>query len=170
MRKWIAVLCTMTLASQGSAVMLNQGTKELGVNGGLDFQSVDGTEFSGEIKLGTFIEYGLEVGGTIQLQESDSVSRVGAAAFGEYNFYTETIWVPFLGASLGLANAEIKKAGDETAIVLGVAGGVKVFLAENVALSGQLGIDFATEEIYADDGDAESVDLGITLGLRFFFP
>ena len=47
---------------------------------------------------------------------------------------------------------------------------MKVFLAENVALSGQLGFDFASEDIYLDDEDADSMDYNLTLGLRFFFP
>lgn len=170
MKKWIAVCCITVLASQASAVMLSQGTKELGVNAGLDFQSVDGTVFTGELKLGTFIQYGLEVGGVVQIYESDSASLFGLGAFTEYNFYTETVWVPFLGGSLGLASAEVKGETDETALILGLSGGVKVFLAENVALSGQLGINFASEDIYPDDGDADNVDYALTLGLRFFFP
>jgi hypothetical protein len=170
MKKWIAIFCVTVFASQASAVMLDKGTKELGVNAGLDFQSVDGTTFTGELKLGTFIEYGLEVGGLIKILESDSASLLGVAAFTEYNFYTETVWVPFVGASLGLTNAEIKRSTDDTALVLGLVGGVKVFLAENVALSGQLGFDFASEDIYLDDEDADSVDYNLTLGLRFFFP
>ena len=118
--------------------------------------------------LQTVADY-LEVGGEVFWSDDDFITTSGLGAFAEYNFDLGTEVVPFVGASIDYANAEIDEFdSDENAIVLGVRGGVKCFIAENIAISGQAVIEQATEDIYAEQDGVSDNDFRLELGMRFF--
>jgi hypothetical protein len=47
--------------------------------------------------------------------------------------------------------------------------GAKYFMTDNVALFSQFEVDWASEDLYLDNNDADGSDWLITLGLRFLF-
>lgn len=166
----LAFLLTSVLSLNASAFMLEEGTNELGVSGILDLDSSDGTLFGVNLKLGRFVQYATLMGLEVDLRDSDSISVLGGSLFGELNYPTDSFFVPFVGASVGGAFADVNPSGSEIALIFGVEGGTKLYLAENVAASIQLSVDVATSDIYPEDDGAGSIETQITLGLRYFFP
>lgn len=170
MKKYIVTGLIILGAVNASAFMLQQGTKEVGVDGTFDVDSPDGSLLSADVRMGRFIQYGWLLGGELSLRNSDSVTLIGGTGFSEWNFPMDSALVPFLGARLGLATADVDGVGSETALIVGGEAGGKLFLAENVAVSLQLNLDLATSDIFPEDDGVGNFDARITLGLRYFFP
>ena len=169
MRKLVAFLLMATVAATGFAATLSQYTQEIVVNGNFDPDTAADTHYDLDVAYGYFIADYLEVGGEVFWSDDDFITTSGLGAFAEYNFDLGTEVVPFVGASIDYANAEIDEFdSDENAIVLGVRGGVKCFIAENIAISGQAVIEQATEDIYAEQDGVSDNDFRLELGMRFF--
>lgn len=166
------LLITLLTAGTASAVNLLKGSRELGVGGLIDFDTVDGTLISLDVSYGyfwaDFVESGLRVGGS----NSDSVTIWRLGGFTEYNFFSGSTVVPYLGASIDILGSKVELAEQdlsETAVGVGGDLGVKIFITESIAISTQLGLDAATADVYPTEDGGESVNWDLSLGMRFFF-
>lgn len=173
MRKWIVLTVIAALACASQAASLKQGTQEIVVEGLFDPDTAADQQLDLSLGYGQFIQDNLEVGGEVAFSDNDVATAYGFAGLVEYNFDQGTEIVPFVGASLGWAKAEVD-VGDEDfdndALVLGVSAGLKYFLAENVAVSGDVTYEWASDEIYDSDDGLEDTDLTLNLGMRFYIP
>jgi hypothetical protein len=172
MRKLTCLLAIAALAGASHAATLSKGTRELVVNGMLDPDGAGGTELNIGVGFGYFVQDNIELGAEGLYQDNGILTTTGLAGFGEYNFDLGTPLVPFVGAKLGWFNANFdsRHLKDQSAVVVECNGGAKYYLAENVALSAQLNVKCASEDIFLNDDKAESVDVNVTLGMRFFLP
>ncbi|MBI3985766.1 MAG: hypothetical protein HY343_02510 [Lentisphaerae bacterium] len=165
MKKIVALGMIALMAVTGFAA-LDEGTRELRLDGGMDFESGDGdVETAIDIGYGYFIAKDVELGALVSFIDDGSEYGYGIGGFGELNFDLNTIIVPYIGARMEYFD------GDHFArsfVVLEGAAGVKIFLVENVAVSGELVADWATEDVYVNDNDADDTDVGIRLGIRAF--
>lgn len=185
MRTLLITATVAALAVSACGQMLSAGTSELKVEGGIDFKTPDGTLIDFGILYGMyFLDY-VEGGVALHLTDSDSVKVWRLGVFGQYDFDLGTEFVPYLGAGLSWASYEVeyddvevmadgtpvrsREEEKDNALVLTGTGGVKFYIAENVALSGALVLEAATEKIFPDDDDFERTDARIELGMRFFF-
>jgi opacity protein-like surface antigen len=167
----MSMLTIAAFAGAAQAASLTQGTSELTVDGLLDPDGASGTELSLDVGYGYFVQDNIEVGGEVSFADNDDVMSYGLGGFAEYNLDQGTALVPFVGAGLGWVNTEIDALDvDDDAIVAGIYGGVKYFLAENIALTAQINLDWASEDIFLNDGDVEDTNIDVTLGMRFFLP
>lgn len=172
--KNFAMIAAAAIVAFSSPVHANkaaiaQGTQELRVQGGIDFKSAAGTDLAVDLGYGYFIADYLEIGGLFSFGDNDAVSLLGLGAFAEYNIDTMSSFVPFAGGQLAFSQVDIRGAGDETALSLGLYAGVKFFLTEDLALSTRFLMEQATEDIYLDDRGVDDFDYGIDFGLRYFF-
>ena len=170
MRKLIVLGMVLVLASTGYAASLQEGTQEVVVEGLLDPTTGAGSEFDVSLAYGQFVQDNIEVGAFAEYADNDAVSAFGLGVFGEYNFDMGTELVPFVGASIGYFNADFDEGDSLDGINIEGQAGVKYFLAENVAISGAVVLDWATEDIYQDDEDFEDTDVTIQVAMRFFLP
>lgn len=174
MRRMLAVAVAVGLGWSGSvaAQMLSAGTSELKVDGLVDFQSADGSLLDIGVLYGVYLYDYVEAGVQVRLTDSDSFQMWRLGAFGQYDFDLGVELVPYVGAGLALGRYEVDVAGrsdSDTALILSGTGGAKFYLAENVAISGALVLELATEKVYPDDGDTSRTDARLELGMRFFF-
>lgn len=171
MKKVLGMLAiTVCCAGLATAQTLTAGTQELVVGGLLDPDTAADTQFDLSVKYGYFVADYLEVGGAGAISDNDAVSTYGIGGFVEYNFDLGTEVVPYVGAGLGWLNADYDIVGeDEDAIEFSGYGGVKYFIAQNIAISGELEFDWASEEIYLEDDDIADTNIQLNLGMRFFF-
>lgn len=173
MKKICTLVAAATLAFTSLAYANNaaiaKGTQELRLQGAIDFTSAFGTDLSIDLGYGYFISDYIEVGGLFSFGDNDLVSLFGAGVFSEYNFDTMTSLVPFAGGQIAFKQTDITGNGDESGLSLGLYGGVKYFIIDDLAISARFFIEQATADIYLDDGKPDDFDYGIDFGLRYFY-
>jgi hypothetical protein len=126
-----------------------------------------------DLSYGVFVVDSIEAGGGVGYVDVGVATSWSFFGFGEYNFNIDDKMVPFAGARLGWAWSEVDTGldkEDQSAIVIGGYCGAKYFLSPSVAVSGQINLDLATDEIYVNDDDLDSFNMTITVGMRFFLP
>lgn len=174
-RRALATLLTATAVfltgSAAYAGRIDAGTVEAGADLMLDFEGANGTTISGDLLGGYFILDGVLVGGRVGLYNDDALSLFSAFLIGEQHFETDTPWIPYIGASLGVlhAKAEIGETSDSTtALAIGATGGLKFYITETAAFDINLNLVLASDDVFVADAEAESIDMTLKAGLRFF--
>ena len=157
----VAMDGTMTTTSSKSQTgnglpMLDTGVQELGLSGKLNWD--EDTAYSFDISYGRFCSSNwlLGVEGGITGIDSDVDFRAGV--FAEYNFLTDTPWVPFIRGTAGYVHPNV---GDDGGL-LDLDAGVKYFFRSNLAISASVGGGCTT------NGDSE-FEKQVNLGLKFYF-
>lgn len=173
MKKLAYILAIGLMATVNAhAVNLLQGNRELGVNGMVDFDTVDDTLISADVAYGYFWADFVESGVRAGISDSSSVSTWRLEIFTEYHFFAENLLVPYVGLSVDLLGSNLEYgevSSDETAIAVGVDLGVKYFVTDAVAISTQLGLDAASGDVYPAEDGPEDTNWDISLGIRYFF-
>ncbi len=170
MRK-ITLLMTAIVLTAGTSygVMLNEGTQELGLEGAVQFQSPAGTDYTADVRLGHFVADLIQVGAVAGVSDNDLATRWNVGAFGEYNVDLGMDLVPFMGVSGAYNYVDPDVGSSDDAFVLGGYAGGKHFLAHNVAVSLKYLFEWATDDVFLDNGDVEDTNHSIRLGMRYFF-
>ena len=171
MKKYLAVAIVAVLATFVYAQpSIDEGTRELSLEGGWDSEGPTGTEFDFDVGYGIFIRDALEVGGLLGYSStSDGDAKVWRlGAFVEHHFDMATMTVPYVGARFVYADYD-NAVTDEGALQYGPRVGVKHFIADNVAIDIALQYMLATEDVFVNDGEAEDTDLSIVFGIRAMF-
>lgn len=173
---WIGMVALVLLATAAHGQMLAEGTQELGVDGLVDFSTANGTLIRADLSYGYFIYDYTELIGSLGFQDSDDYTLWSLGFGSQYNFDLASVLVPYCGAGLKLASYETSSMSrgstvedDGIAFVFGLEGGIKYFITDNMALSGALVFEIATEDLYSEDDGFENTDARLDLGLRYFF-
>jgi opacity protein-like surface antigen len=175
MRLAIVALLALTLAAaaQEPVLMIDQGTKEVGINGGLNFDTENGTLVDLTGTFGYFVRDLIEVGAIGRVTDDDSVTFWGAGVFVEGDYDLGTDWFPYAAISAEFNSTDFEtadgKAESSEAFALGFWGGLKYFFITNAALDIRLTYRRATDNIYAKDDKLEKDDWQAGVGLRVFF-
>lgn len=167
----LALLAAALTGGTVHAVTLATGTMETRLEGNLDPTTPAGTLIEAAFSYGYFFADNLQAGGRVGLRDDDNLTSYNAALFTEYNFEVDSEdWLPFVEGSLGLSHNDIRGfKPNDTAVVLEVQGGIKYFIAPNVAISSALVLDWASEEIYADEDKLEDMDARLQFALRYYY-
>lgn len=136
--------------------MLDTGVQELGLSGKLNWE--EDTVYSFDISYGRFFTPNWLLGGEAGISGVDSDKDYRAGLFAEYNFLTNTKWVPFIRATAGYVHPN---TGDDGGL-FDLDAGVKYFIRSNLAISGSVGGGWTT------NGDS-NFEKQINLGLKFYF-
>jgi hypothetical protein len=175
--KKIAVLAmlglTLAAAAQEPVLMIDKGSKEVGISGLLNFDTENGTlvDFTGT--YGYFVMDLIEVGAIGLVVDNDVTTLWGGGVFVEGDYDLGTEWFPYAAISAEFNSTDFELAdgssGSSEAFAIGVWGGIKYFFITNAALDIRLAYRMATDEIYAKDDELDSDDWTATIGLRVFF-
>lgn len=176
--KWVVLawMCCAAVPSAMGSALVTKGSRELGMSGMLDFATATGTEFELDIKYAYFFWDRTSLGLRTQMYNNDAVNTFGLGATAEYNFTLParyrpligTDLVPYVGVALDYRQAKLFDE-KQSAAVLGGEAGLKFFLTDSTAVTVSLVGELASEDIYADDLDATNKNLGIQMGMRFYF-
>lgn len=171
-RKWFAIFMAVgLLAGTASAQvvvnpMLQQGTQTFGINGSFDD---DGDDFGATIglSLGKFIMDYTELGvrSHFSFRGSDTLT-IGLSVYGEQYFDIGSLFVPFVGASLGFGYWDHSN-DDTTFAELQAYGGTRYFFVDHAAVGVDLVLKAATEDLYNKGQD--SFDWQLRLHTKWFF-
>src|SRR5690606_1642548 len=145
-------------AQESGPPMLDQGTKELGLSGTIEWPEFEEVDFDIDATYGYFFRDGWEVGGRVLGADIGGVERFDISVFTEYNFNRQSNTVPFIGASVGVAEVSFPESGaefdttidfdDDEATVFSITGGVKWFLRPYMAISTAISFNVSTDDIY----------------------
>ncbi|OGV41272.1 MAG: hypothetical protein A2X46_01770 [Lentisphaerae bacterium GWF2_57_35] len=180
MKKLLLVAALLSLSVNGFAALLTQGTSEISVSGVWDFRSINKRLIDAEIFYGYFIMDQIEVGPRASFTDDDLHRAWSIGVAGEFNFDLSELEivpeiVPFVGASLSVAGASLEiptteeEKQDDNGLNLGLEGGVKFFITDNLAISTSLSVDACTGKIYADEGELKNTDSRLNIGMRYYF-
>ena len=175
----LGATATSTLHAQDAdRPMLDQGTKELALSGTVEFPDFDVVDFNIDASYGYFLRDGWELGGRVLGSDFGGVERFDISAFTEYNFNLTSNVVPFIGASLGVADfsyddgtltGETDLDNDGTATVAEIQAGIKWFVRPYMAVSTAIGFNVSSDDVFAA-GDELADNLNrFRIGLRYYF-
>lgn len=148
-------------ALAGSEQYLLEGTQELNVAGNLNF---DTDNYNLSTSYGYFVADNWEVGGDVTLGLSDETDTLDVSLFTEYNFTNSTDFVPYVGISAGMLNAEGGDVNfaqqDDNAFVFSTQLGVKYFVTKNVAISAEFEQSWSDLEVQGLSDSFSEVHIG----------
>ena len=170
MKKILVFAAAAALAAGiASGANINKDTKELRLSGTVDFDTAAGTYVAIDPGFGYFVADGIELGGEVSYADDDVASLYGFQVFAEYNVDLGAELVPFVGGSLGWRRFDAKDLDNKDAATIGATGGAKYFVSDDLAISGQAEVLWATDDIFADKGKTKDTDWRLTIGLRYYF-
>ena len=172
----LVVLAAVFSASRAAAQpSLRRGVRELSIHVSPDFEGAIGDMLDARAGFGLFVRDGIAlraIGAYALLEDvagEDSdyrMVRFGVAA--EYHFRRGARLVPYSGLGVGWQSSHFGKL-EESAFIYGPRGGVKYFLADNVALDFELTYHLAGADVFVNDFVPEDTDLASAIGLRVLF-
>ena len=136
--------------------MLATGVQELGLSGRLNWE--DDTAYKFDMSYGRFFSPNWLLGVEAGISGINSDKDYRAGLFAEYNFLTETRWVPFVRATASYEHPNTGESGG----LFDLDGGIKYFFRSNLAVSASIGGGWNT----SGDSDFEKQ---VNLGLKFYF-
>lgn len=169
---------TAIYAQDATQPMLSKGAKELALSGTLEFPDFEKIDFDIDASYGYFFRDGWELGIRALGSDLGGVERFDVSAFTEFNFNRKSSIVPFVGASVGVANfsyddgsfdASTNLDADGTATVFEIQAGVKWFIRPYMAISTAIGFNVSSDDIYAADNNLEDSLTRLRIGLRYYF-
>lgn len=164
----LAAIATMTVPP-ASAAMLGQGTQELRISQTYVQRTPAGDDLSARLGYGYFVLDYLVVGAEGSFLDNDGVTTYTVGLFTEYNFDTDTPWVPYVGGAMSAVILDADGNGSASAIELRMDGGIKYYLKDDVALYGELNAAVATDDVFVDGDTLENNNFGIEIGFRIYF-
>ena len=162
-------LGTVLSAHAQDVPLFAQGVQEVQTEGRIDFDSGRGTLIDLTLGYGIFIQDYIEIGGRVSVARDDEATAFGIAGFAEYNIDNGTWMIPFVGGSVGYETFDDNFYGDDAGLILGIYGGAKYFLREDVAITGTLNVEFGSGEVFLSDDGLDSTNVEFRLGLRAYF-
>lgn len=170
-KQLLALILAGLTAGSVHAVTLATETMETRLEGNIDPTTAAGTLIDVAFSYGYFFMDNLQAGGRVALRDDNNLTSYNVGGFAEYNFETGSEdWLPFVEGSLGLSHNDIRGfKSNDTALVLGLQGGVKYFIAPNVAVSSALALDWASEDIYPDKKKLDDLDARIQFAIRYYY-
>ena len=175
MKKFLVMSVVGALIATGSqAANLDAGTSSLGVAGYVDGTSADGTIVELGATYGYYVMDFLQVGVHGFIRDAESVSNWRVGGYAEYDIplfpMDESLVLPYVGGKASYISADFAdiEMTDE-AFELGLYGGLKYFITDDLAFFTQLELDFASKDVYVDEDELTGNDWLISLGLKYLF-
>lgn len=144
-----------------------QGTREVSLQGNLQFQPYDSYSVSGSYEY--YLNTNLEVGGSLgydytKPSGSSSTDTFNIGPRVDYNFTSTSATVPYVGAFFGYSHQKYAGNTNNTSSY-GLQGGVKHFLNPNLAAKAELDWRHFDKTI---PGSSKKDSVGIAFGLAIF--
>lgn len=143
--------------------MLSKGTQEFGLAGNINWG--DDIAYNADLSYGWFFADNWEFGTEFNISGIESDVNFGLGLFMEYNFDTQSKWVPFVGVAAKWAHLG-SDALDADSIAMGGELGVKYYLRSNLALTFSLALDWAFDDVFPGE---DSLNKQLNIGTRFSF-
>lgn len=185
MKKIACLLAVALIAATGFSASLSEGTKELGVAGEINRDTVAAAASLGYFVIDNLV-VGLGAGGAYyDFGDRLEMTSYSGGVYAQYHFDLGSAFVPFIGAQANIAYAKVSQkysstdpsgakvttevSSDETAFMGEGQVGVKMFVAENVAIAAYGFYDMSNKEIYSNKDEMEKKDFGLRVGMNTYF-
>jgi opacity protein-like surface antigen len=172
-----ASMLAVLIATPAWSQNLLHGTKEIGLSGGIDFDTAEDSEFNLGLTYGYYIMDQVEVGGYVSIRDNDAIQQLEASAFAQYDFDLRTPWVPYIQARAGWARGEtnyVDSMGmltDETndAVIGTLRPGIRYHLNDFVALDLNADFQYASEKIFDEQDEINDTQVLLNWGIRAYW-
>jgi hypothetical protein len=161
-------LSASPVSSADWSPMLQRGTQELSIGGQLHIEDFDEIEYDLRLKYGWFIRDRWEVGLAADLIDYGDTKMINLGAFTEYNFNTNSRWVPYIGAAAKWADASTDNL-DQNSVLFSGELGVKYFIRPHMAVFAAINFEWSPDEIFDIGDDIADNAENILIGMRFYF-
>ena len=169
----VFTLAAVLTGSMAWGAAMDEGTKELGVSGVVDFDTAADTYVALAVSYGEFLMDGVLVGGGAGFADDDISTRWTLGGFAEYNVLNDSQVIPYVRGFLSYSGTEVDiglpEKLDDDALVLGIAPGAKYMLRENLAIDLAFVFEWASQDIYLENDGIADTNARVDIGLRFFF-
>lgn len=164
---------TFTAANAGT---FDAGTHSVRVEALIDEDYVDGSSVGWEIGYGVFCDENYELALLLMLEDDVSIEQQSLSLSIEQNIPFGCPLVPFLSASAGYhwldtdeSAQDPDRFSDQSSFFARAGVGLKLFLADYMALTGSAEYSVASKDVFVDDSDAEDSNIEFGVGVRFYF-
>ncbi len=165
MRKYFVVAIVAALATFVYAQpSIQQGTRELSIEGGYDFEGPLGRTVVLDVGYGVFTSDAIELGGVLGYASDDDATTWKLGGFAEYHFDLAIMSVPYVGLRVEFVDYDV-----DTAFQYGPRAGIKHFLTDSVAIDIAVQYTIADTDRFNNDGIWEDTDLSLVFGMRAMF-
>lgn len=171
----LVALATLVIVTPRSvfAERTDQGTVEIGGNFLYDTDTAAGGSLDLGLLSGYYVMDNLLVGGEFDVHNDDYGTVFGLSLMMERSFElgdadSVSPFIPYIGGSLGYADADYKKFDGSSGLVFGIRGGAKLMLTGSIAIDFSVHADFATGDVFYDDDGPSKTDITFRIGLRTF--
>ena len=166
-------LAAFATSSSALAERTDQGTVEIGGNFFYDTDTAAGGSLSLDLLSGYYALDNLLVGGEFGVHDNDYGTVFGLSFTLERSFElgdadSVSPFIPYIGGSIGYADADYKKEDGSAGLVFGIRGGAKLMLTGSIAVDFSVHADFATGDVFYDDDGPSKNDITFRIGLRTF--
>ncbi len=185
MKNLVGMMVVVLLATSisVSAQDLSRGRNELALGGVVRLDEPDPIDYQifVDLKYGRFIREGFQLGVNATVYAHAQSWTVSLGPLAEYNFILGNRWprlarwVPFVGASVALATAEIDqdwgfdverdrgltKSESSRGVVVTGESGLKYFLSDSVALATSFNFSWSSDDVFSGENDVKNLLLGI---------
>jgi hypothetical protein len=179
MKKWMIVAAAVGMVAMVAGVskagVLKEGTQEIILSGNYDPDAFDDYNYTLRLGYGRFIMDNLEIGVRGLATGTKHVTIDGIQGLIEYNIPMSDKWGFFVQGTVGglYGKVEDPNSGndvDNETVAASVAGGVKYFLTETVAISGDVEYTKCADDVYVEDDELVDDNVEFNLALRFYIP
>jgi len=188
MKKMVIIAIVGLIATHVCAQDLSKGVNELGLSGNIKLDEPEPIDYQIDldVKYGRFVRDRLQIGAHVGMAANDLSWTLTVGPFAEYNFNLGNRWprlqkfVPFVGASIALATAELEsptswddadlevrrgesitKTESSSGIALIGETGLKYFVSDAVALTAGFSFSWSSDDVFGGESDAKNIKLGV---------
>ena len=153
-------------------ILVQKGVREARINGSFDVDSLLGADLDLDLGYGWFFRDYWQMGGSLYIENNDFVSAYGVKGFIEYSHETRTYWIPYAGLSAGFGIFDLDRGNssiENSGAIVGPYIGVKYYFRHDLAWSLELDVDWASDDMFAEDDSVNSLDTKLKMGIRVMF-
>lgn len=160
----IAIFCVMSAFALSGSAQPDQGDWELSLSGALsivdpdDGSSSEVLIISGEASYYYTPNWEVGVSPTVFVSFDDDITSVILDLIGNYNFVSDSPWVPYIGAGGGFGYVEVDD-DDDFDTLLGGQAGIKYFFEDN----NNFFAEYRYRHVFDADFDSHEVLVGVSI-------
>jgi len=164
------IMLPLLLVSTTYAVTVQEGRREIDASLYLDPNAQFGHVLTLGLDYGKYVRDNLQLLTGAEFRDTDRSSVYALSGIAEKGFDIDSSFYPFVRLGIGFTLVDTE-FGNDTAAYLSFGGGTKYYFKKEVSMFAfyYLGLDLASEDVYAEEDDYSSTNFSFRAGLGYSF-